>query len=412
MRSDRERVARVTEALERSGLDGLVCSLPVNVLLLSGYWPVVGTSIAVANRDGQVALVVPADELDLAERGWAQAIHVFEAGSLQSLHRAIDGARRPLVEALRTLGLTRGRLGIESGPGFEPSSYAAVHFYGSALRDLVWDLAALASTIPADSLLAGLRSCPTAGELEQIRTACRIAGRAFDTGSRLVEVGQREYRVAAEFRRPLYDLDEETGVARADGWAFCMSGPHSAHAHGAYARSRGRRVESGDFLLVHCNSCADGYWTDITRTYCLGDPNQQQLRMYQGVLAARDAAFAVIAPGVTGAEVDRAARAVIERSGFGPGFKHPTGHGVGFAAIDHDAIPRMHPQSSDTLEPGMVFNVEPAIYLERVGGLRHCDMVVVTEHGMELLTPFHSGPAELVLEPLAAQAHAASGSER
>jgi len=412
MRSDRDRIARITEALDQSGLDGLVCSLPTNVLLLSGYWPVVGTAIAIANRDGQIGLVVPADELDLAERGWAQEIHVFESGSLQSMHRVVDGARRPLVEALRALGVTRGRLGLESGPGFEPSSYAAMHFYGSALRDLVWDMAALASTVPADSLLAGLRSCPTAGELEQIRTACRIAGRAFETGSRLVEVGQREYGVAAGFRRPKYDPDDATGVARADGWAFCMSGPHSAHAHGAYARSRGRAVEPGDFLLVHCNSCADGYWTDITRTYCLGEPSQQQLRMYQVVLAARDAAFAAIAPGVTGAEVDRAVRGVIEQSGFGPGFKHPTGHGVGFAAIDHDAIPRIHPQSSDRLEPGMVFNVEPAIYLERVGGLRHCDMVTVTDRGMELLTPFQSGLNELVLEILAAQAHAAPGSER
>jgi Xaa-Pro aminopeptidase len=409
MRSDTDRIARVTEALERSGLDGLVCSLPTNVLLLSGYWPVVGTSIVIANRAGDIGLVVPADELDLAEQGWAQEIHIFESGSLQSLHRAADGARRPLVETLRALGVARGRLGLESGPGFEPSSYAAMHFYGMALRDLVWDAAALASTVPADSLLARLRSCPTSGELDRIRVACRIAGRAFEAGSRLVEAGQREYRVAAGFRRPLFDLGDETGIARADGWAFCMSGPNSARAHGAYARSRGRPVEAGDFLLVHCNSCADGYWTDISRTYSLGEPSGQQLRMYRTVLAARDAAFAAIAPGVTGAEVDRAAREVIERSGFGSGFKHATGHGVGFAAIDHDAIPRIHPKSGDPLERGMVFNLEPAIYLERVGGLRHCDMVAVTDHGMELLTQFQSELPELTIEPVVA--HAASASE-
>jgi Xaa-Pro aminopeptidase len=397
MPSDKDRISRIVHELERSGLDGLICSLPTNVLLLSGYWPVVGTSIAMASREGEVALVVPADELELAERGWAHEIHIFEPGSLHSLQRAIDGVRRPLVEALRSLGLSRGRLGLESGPGLEPSSYAAMHFYGISLRDLLWDAAALASTVPADSLLAELRSCPTPGELERIRIGCDIAGRAFESGAELVEAGQREYRIAAEFRRPLYDIGDETRVARADGYAFCMSGRNSAHAYGAYARSRGRVVQPGDFLLVHCNSYADGYWTDISRTYSLGEPSRRQREMYQAVMAAREAAFAAIMPGVIASEVDRAAREVLEQRGFGTGFKHPTGHGVGFAAIDHNARPRIHPQSRDRLEPGMVFNVEPAIYLEDVGGLRHCDMVAVTQDGMELLTPFHAELSELVL---------------
>src|SRR5215213_2623281 len=334
MQSDTERISRIVAALEQSGLDGVVCSLPTNVLLLSGYWPVVGTAIAVATRQGEIALVVPADELTFAERGWANEIHIFEPGSLQTMQRAIDGARRPLMDALRGLGLTHGRIGIESGPGFEPASYAAMHFYGISLRDLLWDLAPLALTVPADSLLAELRSCPTEGELARIRIACAIGERGFRTGAQLVAAGQSEYRVAAGFRRPLYDLDDSNEVARADGYAFCMSGPNSAQAHGSYARTRNRPVEAGDFLLVHCNSCADGYWTDITRTYCLGDPSDAQLRMYEAVLAARDAAFGAIAPGVVASEVDRAAREEIERRGFTSGFRHPTGHGVGFAAID------------------------------------------------------------------------------
>ena len=78
-------------------------------------------------------------------------------------------------------------------------------------------------------------------------------------------------------------------------------------------------------------------------------------------------------------DVDRAARDVIRRHGFGDdAFPHGTGHGVGFAAIDHTARPRLHPASDDVLQPGMVFNVEPAIYIEGYGGFRHCDMVVVT----------------------------------
>ena len=112
MQSDTERISRIVAALEQSGLDGVVCSLPTNVLLLSGYWPVVGTAMSVATRRGEIALVVPADELTFAERGWANEIHIFEPGSLQTMQRAIDAARRPLVDALRGLGLTHGRIGI------------------------------------------------------------------------------------------------------------------------------------------------------------------------------------------------------------------------------------------------------------------------------------------------------------
>jgi len=120
--------------------------------------------------------------------------------------------------------------------------------------------------------------------------------------------------------------------------------------------------------------------------------------LYQAVLTARRSAFEVIRPGVEASEVDRAAREAIGRYGVDKEFKHATGHGVGFAAINHLARPRLHPCSEDVLQVGMVFNVEPAAYIAGYGGLRHCDMVVVTQQGMELLTPFHTEARELVLE--------------
>ena len=94
------------------------------------------------------------------------------------------------------------------------------------------------------------------------------------------------------------------------------------------------------------------------------------------------------------ADVDAAARDVLKMRGFGPQFKHSTGHGVGFSAIDANAKPRLHPKSEDTLEAGMVFNVEPAIYFEGYGGMRHCDMVAVTDSGAEVLTPFQSSTGQ------------------
>ncbi len=114
-------------------------------------------------------------------------------------------------------------------------------------------------------------------------------------------------------------------------------------------------------------------------------------------MEARAVALSAIAPGARAADVDRAARDVFRRYGLGESFKHSTGHGVGFAAISANARPRLHPRSPDILEQGMVFNVEPALYRSGYGGMRHCDMVAVTNRGVDLLTPFQVGTEQLVI---------------
>lgn len=119
--------------------------------------------------------------------------------------------------------------------------------------------------------------------------------------------------------------------------------------------------------------------------------------MYDAVFEARAAALDAIRPGVSGQSVDSGARQVLAAHGFGAAFKHSTGHGVGFGAIDHNAQPRLATGSNDVLELGMVCNVEPAIYLDGYGGLRHCDMVAVTETGARVLTPFQASITELTV---------------
>jgi Xaa-Pro aminopeptidase len=173
-----------------------------------------------------------------------------------------------------------------------------------------------------------------------------------------------------------------------------MSGENSGRAFGAFARSTHKRVERGELILTHCNSYVNGYWTDITRTYVLGEAGERERIMFRAISEAHHAALAAIAPGVLARDVDRAARETLSAHGFGPQFKHSTGHGVGFAAIDANAYPRIHPKSDDRLEPGMVFNIEPGIYFPGHGGMRHCDMVAVTESGVELLTPFQPVEAQ------------------
>jgi Xaa-Pro aminopeptidase len=398
MARDVERIERIQAGLQEARLDALICTLPANVLLVSGYWPVLGSSVAIAMRDGRVVLLVPSDERELAECGGADQVVEFEASSLAAVRTVLESVCAPFQELFQRLGLHNGVVGCETGELMEPASYAAMHLYGSAVLELLTDAFKSGSLAPADELLARLKSVKTPIELDRIRRACRIADCAYELGARQLRPGLKESEAAMLFHGPLQTVGTGfEGVARADGFVFCMSGPNAGRAYGAYARSRARVLRLADLALVHCNSYADGYWTDITRTFALGKSDARQQRLYDAVFAARAAALAEARAGARAADVDRSVRSTLAERGFDQQFKHATGHGVGFAAIDHQARPRLHPKSDDRLEAGMVFNIEPGIYFEDYGGVRHCDMVAVTESGAELLTPFQSEPEELVV---------------
>jgi Xaa-Pro aminopeptidase len=378
--------------MREASLDAILATLPEDVLLLTGYFPVVGTAVAVATREGAVFLLAPNDELDLAQASGADQVTGFEPGSLDSLTTAAAGIREPLRQVIREAGIASAAVGWRRGEALEPASYVSVHLYGDAIAGLFGD-----ELRDATELFARTKSILTPTELERVRKACRIAGAAFESGRDWLVKGLRETEAAVYFRNPLFVHGTGfEGVQRADGAAFCMSGPNSSKAYGAYARSRSRSIASGDLVLTHCNSHADGYWTDITRTYCMGNPEDRQRRMYEAVFEARKAAILAIRPGIAAREVDRAAREVMRSHGFEKEFKHATGHGLGFCAIDHNGQPRLHPRSEDIIRAGMVFNVEPAAYVEGFGGIRHCDMIAVTASGAELLTDFHSELSELI----------------
>lgn len=382
------RIERNRAAIAEQGMRALVCALPSNVLLLTGYFPVVGMSIAVATAE-QTLLLVPEDEKELADQGWADEVRSFEAASLQWIKPTVQAIEPALRDLLAKAGLDRGRIGDESEDWVQPSSYAAAHFFGCAMPDLLHRCAPQAELIPAKSNLEQLRLRKTPHELRQIRDACAIAGRAFEQTRKDIAPGNTEAQIAARLRSLLL---QSSDAHRADGFGYCMSGPNGAEAYKAYQRTTQRKLARQDLVLVHCNSHSHGYWTDITRTYCLGEPNEKQRKMYDAIFAARQAALDAIKPGARAQDVDRAARQVMEQHGFGKQFSTPLGHGVGFAAIDHNARPRLHPKSSEILEAAMVFNIEPGIYIKGECGMRHCDMVAVTESGAELLTPFQDRP--------------------
>jgi Xaa-Pro aminopeptidase len=375
--------------MQEARLDALVCSLPQNVLLLTGYYPIVGTSVAVMTSDRHVTLLAPQDEMGLADCDGADEVIAFQPGSLDRITDATEAIRKPLAKAIHG----KARVGYEHGPAYQPASYVSMHLYGGAMPELLEGC----TLQPVDDLLARTKSVLTTIELDRLRRACRIAQSAFQEGAGALCPGRKETAVAATFRAPLSVVGTGyEGVSRADGAAFCMSGPNSAKAHGAFARSRARELEIGDFALVHCNSHADGYWTDITRTYCVKMPGDRQREIYYLIFEASKAAFEAVRPGARAADVDRAARDVFRKAGCADAFKHGAGHGVGYAAINHNAQPRIHPASPDVLKWGMTFNIEPALYFDGFGGARQCNMVAVTSNGAELLTPFHETLEELV----------------
>ena len=391
----------IRRALEQTNWDLLVCAMPANVLLLSGYWPAVGYSLALATRDGRLGLLVPEDDEDLAEQqSWVDEVAAYSPAPIDRLATAEESVQEAFVKLKRDLNIEADRIGFEQADAFEPASYAPQTLRGSTVRLLRRAFPA-ATLAPADELLAEMRTVKTPAETEHIRTACRIAEQAFNNGVRLLRPGMLEVEAAAAFRLSLSPcLRDFDDVKRCDGFVQCMSGPNSGKAFGPYPRSRSRTIELGDLVILRCHCYANGYWADIARTYHMGPLDQKTECLFEAVLSARDQALRAMRPGMRGAEIDAVARRVLNGCGYGSAFKHPAGHGVGFGATDYGARPRLHPLSDDVLQAGMVVKLEPGVYVENYGGIREADMVAITDTGAEILTRFHWNLEDLALQKL------------
>jgi Xaa-Pro aminopeptidase len=394
---DQERIERIQKAIAAADLDALLCTLPSNVLMLSGYWPVVGSAIGLATREGAIAVIAPEDEQNFARKGRADIIQTFPSGSLESLQTIPEAVLPPLSKAAKALKLpSKPRIGFEGKASYDPSGYAAKFVYGAGIHEILNAAFPEAQILDATGTLDRLRAVLTPSELGYVRRACEIARRGFLAATSRIRAGMPESELASFLQRRV--TSGESDGRGASGFAYCMSGLRSALAYAAYQQSSARTIQAGDLVLLHCNSNYNGFWTDITRTYSVGPPNDLAARIRRAVMEARSAALEAVRPGVKASAVDRAARDVLTKRGFGAQFKHPTGHGVGFAAINHNASPKIHPKCDEPLEAGMVFNVEPGVYIDGVGGIRQCDMVAVTGRGAEVLTPFQESEDELIVD--------------
>lgn len=387
MAIDPERQEWNKRALEASSFDAVVCLAPTNVLLLSGYWPVMGNSIAVFTRQGECAVLLPEDEMELAQASSSAGLEPYRPGSLETITTALEQFTSPLLKLLNRLGLGSAKIGLALDQSEQPASYAAMSRYTGQLQSCLQSGLSDATYVTCDTMLAALAARRTRVELEILRKGCAVAAHGFRAVEGAVQAGVSEHEFVG-IAQSAFESAPQPAMQRSYGFFWCMSGPNSAKASAAFAQTRARTAEHGDLLMLHANTCADGYWTDITRTWSVGEPTNQHKGMRDAIAEASAAALREIRPGVRAAEVDRAAREVMKAHGFGAAFRHSTGHGVGLAAANGNAQPRIHPASPDVLEEGMTFNVEPAAYFDGYGGMRHCDVVAVTTNGVEVLTEF------------------------
>jgi Xaa-Pro dipeptidase len=233
-------------------------------------------------------------------------------------------------------------------------------------------------SVPAEPMLAEMRMTKDAEELGQMRKAVAIAQDALAHTLPEIRPGMTEQEVAAALMMKL--LKGGSGALLFS--PLVQSGPNSASPH---ASTSTRRLETGEILLIDFGATAGGYTSDITRTFAIGDLDDELTRVHGIVQAANAAGRAAAGTGVPCQEVDRAARRVIDEAGYGEFFIHRTGHGLG---LEGHEPPYIVEGNERRLEVGMTFTVEPGIYLPGRGGVRVEDDVVITEDGCESLTTF------------------------
>ena len=234
---------------------------------------------------------------------------------------------------------------------------------------------------PAESAVKRARQVKDVAEISRIEAAAHAADAALLEvepillGAADEPVTEADIRNELEYRMRLHGADDrsyETIVA---------SGPeHAARPHHDVSR---RTIVEGDTVIVDVGALVDGYHSDMTRSYAIGEPTAQQRAIYELVAASQLAGIEALRAGVAAKQIDSTCRDVFDDAGFGDWFLHGAGHGVG---LDIHEIPFHSRASADILEPGNVVTIEPGLYRGGFGGFRIEDLLVVTEHGSRVLT--------------------------
>lgn len=363
------RVQRLQQQTAQANLDVIAVVPGPNMHYLTGlsFHLSERPTVAFFPVDGLPVLIVP----------------FLEEGKMQNApydvryftYNDVEGPANAFKQAIDALQLPGKSLGVE----------------GRRMRFLELDLLNRADNTPpqisnADPVFAELRMRKDKAELNHMGRAVTIAQQALEATLPLVKPGATEQELAAELTLQLFRAGSEGELPFAP---IVASGPNAANPHHFPSD---RALKPGDLLIFDWGAAANGYFSDITRTFAVGGheiaPELKQAS--NAVQAANRAGREAAKPGATGQDVDRAARAAITAAGFGDYFIHRTGHGLGMEGHEE---PDMKEGDTMPLDPGMTFTVEPGVYLPGVGGIRIEDDMVITESGSKSLTTL---PRELI----------------
>jgi len=218
----------------------------------------------------------------------------------------------------------------------------------------------------------------TPEEIAIMKRAAKATQSVFAGVLPFIRAGATEREIADRIEALAMKHEGVSGLAFP---SIIASGPNGAQPH---AEITDRVLETGDLVTIDLGVVTDGYASDMTRTFLIGNVDEKKRRIYDSVKRAQAAGLKAAKAGITCKALDAVCRDIIEKDGFGDYFIHTTGHGIG-TEVHED--PRIGKESHACLEAGMVVTIEPGVYIEGLGGARIEDTIVITETGGEIITP-------------------------
>ncbi len=355
-----DRLTRLRQAMAEAACPALLVSQPESRRYLSGYAakdlpPRDSAGYLLITEDRQFLLTDPRTE----EQAAVEAPH-FE--------RRLAGPGTPMRDVLRDLvaELKLTRIGFEAGH----LPYELWESFNTALDGA-------ARLEPGPSIIDRIRMVKDPDEIETMRASIALNDAAFAHLARRLAAGQTEAELA-------WELERYVRTHGGEALAFdpiTVAGPNTAVPHAVPSH---RAIRDDELVLFDIGARVRGYCSDMTRTLCVESAPAKLREVWDVVRDAQLAAKDAVQPGMTGAEVDAVARGVIERAGYGESFIHGTGHGIGLEVHEPPWLTKT--RGDDILLPGMIFSIEPGVYLPGIGGVRIEDLVLLTEHGAEVLS--------------------------
>lgn len=348
------KISQIKSYLETEQLDVAVISDPVTIDYLTGFYsdPHERQMFLFILTDHDPLLFVPALEVERA----SQAVAFKVAGYVDS-----ENPWEKIKAALPTTAVKRVAV--------EYDNLILTKYNG--LRQ-VFDGAAFENLTPA---INRMRLIKSADEIKKMLIAGDYADKAVQRGFEAIAAGKTETDIIAEIEFEMKKLGVEMSFE-----TMVLTGNNAANPHGIPGPNT---LENNALLLFDLGCKTLGYCSDMTRTVAIGQPDQFKKDIYHLTLEAQQAALDMIKPGVTAHEVDRAAREVIEKAGYGVYFNHRLGHGIG---MDVHEFPSIMEGNDLVIEEGMCFSVEPGIYIPGKVGVRIEDCGYVTKDGFEVFT--------------------------